>query len=330
MDRIPGIVPYNKCFYYNCFHSDLFPIIEANSGNIFLFLANGIPYFQIQTAEAGKRLLTRFVFRSDYPELLVRQGISVRRFDGKFDWKQAMVCALKNEEPVILGVDCWHLDYREDLYHKIHWPHTLLIFGADQSRGVYLAVDQPTREVMHFLEYEVASHVLENAHEGFCNQKEYDPLFSSDKMLMFHLEQKPERCTTEDVAVFWRKNRRVQRTKVLQGLCEAAEFEPILIDCLNVPSRCADANDFILDGLNDIVKQKRWEAFFVENLPPLYRDCEQKAKELLSHWATIRNLAGYIFLSGSPREEIVRRIGEEYETVLKAEREYFALAGSEV
>lgn len=329
MDRISGIIPYNKCFYYNCFHSHLFPIIEKNRGNCTLFLANGIPYFQIQTNETSKRILVRFAFQSDYTVLLAQQGISVRKFSAS-DWKQVLDKALLNEEPVIVGVDGWYLDYRDDLYHKIHWPHTLLIFGVDQSNKTYLAIDQPTRENMQFSEWTLTSHVLESAYEGFCKQKGHDPLFSADEMILFHFEGNPDPCTAKEIAIFWHKNRKMQRMKIFQGLYKLAEFKCYLMNCLDMSSSSSDACAFVLEGLNDIVKQKRWEVFFLKYLLPSHENCANIAQNLLNYWSNIRNLVGYVFLSGYSRKKTVQHIYEKYEIVLKTEREYAVLAEEEV
>jgi len=311
------VVPFQELFYYNCFHSALFAVVEANNGDYRRFIVNGIPHLVLQYQGQDSRLLYRFSFIEDYSKLLLENGLEcvvMQEGESIIDFTRN---ALQNGMPVILNVDGYGLPYRKDLYHQQYWPHSLLVVGYNKLTDTFRIVDQPSLDNVAFRFYSIDRCSLQTASDIFVKRKKEDLLYSSEANLAFYSTHIPKRDKTilKDI---WRKNFMHERTIIETGIYDAYGQAQHFTNILLHISEMETSGNYFLEGLNDIVKQKKWETAIMKQLGFL---SDEDAAVHFSLWSRTRDLAGLVVLSGRPRSKTADNFHSTYLRAIKSEVE---------
>lgn len=314
-----NILPFNDCFYYNCFHSALFAVIQANHGCVLTCMASGIPRLERQTRAGNHRILYRFRFLKDYEQLLAENALHCEALPQGTKGFCLLREAVSSGAAAIVNVDGWGLSYRSDLYLRKHWPHTLLITGY--SENTFRVIDQPTREILAFRFYDLPERQLYEAMTVFRNRQQSDPLYSGREDLLLAAIGRPQQIPRARVRELWAENLFREKEAILSGIAEAEASLEEFSDLLSRPEACPEQVVFLLDGLNDIVKQRRWMAYLARQIAQEGDERIQRDETLLARWELVRNAAGHIVLSGKSRERSHQRFYVGWTDALRLEAE---------
>lgn len=317
-----NVCPFNECFYYNCFHTALFSIIRANGGNYLEFLVNGIPYLYKQENDKGIRILERLRFVEDYTNIIKQNGLIVEEFDDAREIGEFIKKSIENDAPVILGVDGWALPYREDLFHKIHWPHSILVVGLNKKSGELMVVDQSTRENMIFDFYYISIESVEKAVLLFSEQKKNNHLYTGYIGLSFYAIQRARYIEQKELQNKLKKNYELNQDLIMNGIDMAVGQKEEFLKCFSSVERIADIGEYVFGGFNDLVLQKKWQRKLMKEIFPVNSIEGQLSNKILNGWEKIRNYTGHIVLSGNVRKTTIGYFQETYSQLLIMEREY--------
>ncbi len=314
-----NILPFNDCFYYNCFHSALFATFKANNGSFLECMISGIPHFEKQTLETKKRILYRFQFLIDYSELILRNGLTCIKVLNECDSLKIIETEILAGAVAIVNVDVWALPYRMDLYHKGYWPHTILVVKADIEKNLFRIIDQPTREAMTFHFYEISSDDLNKAMALFWIRKLNDISYTSENDLIFRATNKPQQIDKIQLRKKWINNITYEREHIFTGINIAKNSLEDFLEILNSPDMFQEEGYFLLEGLNDIVKQKRWILYLAAHLALKNESIIDYSESLLSQWLQLRNYVGHIVFSGKRKNKVLEHFRFKWIETLKLE-----------
>lgn len=318
---LDNIKPFNSCFYYNCIHTCLFAIIDANGGDYRKIMISGIPSFEVLDGREG--IFTKFDFLESYKQLICEQGISAERFPVL----ESKVCIdyiikfLSINQPVIVSVDCYELPYRNDLYHIGEWPHSLLIYGYDRDEKIFMVIDQPEIDNITFQRYEISLDSLARSISCYEKKRLNNNKYSGDSLVAFQCYREGKKYDSISLIKQWKVNRRKKSDCVYQGIAQAEkQLQKILNQLSNSEYRIQYGYE-IIDGLNDIVKQRRWENYLLNTISPNDDIC-QKQSDLLQQWIDIRNKIALIVMSNKIRKKTLEKLQILASTVFLSEKEY--------
>ena len=148
---IKNILPYNDpqkytegTEYVSCFFSALFALVVSNGKEVLPYISNNIFYYGYNPKESDLRFKygIQIIMQKSLEEINAEQGIF---FSGMRIPDCQIVQYIENkidkEMPVCVGVDLFDLSYRKDRYHKIHTPHSLLVYGYDKGKQRFNILD---------------------------------------------------------------------------------------------------------------------------------------------------------------------------------------------
>ncbi|MBS4536696.1 hypothetical protein GOQ29_13820 [Clostridium sp. D2Q-14] len=319
------IEAFNDCFYYSCIHSALFPVIRYFEGNILSLMSNGTPYYSNFYENGIIKLQTRIKFETEYEELLGNEGIKVAEQRVSQSVISEIINLIKKDMLVILSVDCFYLSNRQDLFHKVHWPHSILIHGFNNITKELYVLDQSNRESIDFHVQKIPYESIKQAHISYCKMKESNESYSNKEFLYFFKKKKSVKLSLETIKQQLMNNREAHRSIVKKGLLDLEKFQLSINKNLKIIKQDNHALELMLDGINDIVKQKKWEKYLFENL---YTNDEQvtiKVYQILKAWTFIRNLIAKIMFSNRMTNETQLRLILELEKIVELENEWVQL-----
>ena len=70
--------------------------------------------------------------------------------------KEQMIKNIDNGYPVILGIDDFYLESKEETYLKIHEPHFLLVYGYDLDNNIFNIIEHDYRNDYNYKEKELS------------------------------------------------------------------------------------------------------------------------------------------------------------------------------
>lgn len=130
-NELPGIEEYNDLEYITCFHHALICCTGFYGYDVkdllmrdFLFYRQNLGAFKSKRAEKS---------------LCNTIGLKLKRVN--VTTLDTICEAIDRRTPIIVGVDCFYLPSRPDMFLKNHASHFILIFGYDHAEQEFLAVD---------------------------------------------------------------------------------------------------------------------------------------------------------------------------------------------
>jgi hypothetical protein len=164
---LENIEPFNDVLYKNCFYNAYFPVVHHYGRTIMPFLANDIIVYGYNKNEKGIKLNREFVHCEDLEQLSAGIGMY---FDKKVECEDPMndiIDAITCGRPVIVSIDSFYEPFRSDTYRKMHWPHSILIYGYDDDEQVFHIMEHKNRENLAYEKRTIDYLDLVNAYYGY-------------------------------------------------------------------------------------------------------------------------------------------------------------------
>lgn len=334
MFDIKEIRPFNDVFFYNCTHSCLFSILSANNGDYREFMVNSILYFSVRKDKNVNWFLTRIDFKKNHEKMIKEQGFIIEKKDYDNTIVDYIYNKIKKNCPVIVSVDCYELDYRDDLYQVDCWPHSILIYDYDEVKKVFNVIDQSNRDDMFFGCYEISYVQLEKAIRLYWRNSINIETYNSDIAVAFYCSNSYKKRNNNELFNDWIVNRSNNDLLLMNGILDVESIIPDLIATLaNIEKKdkCSEENmcGDLLTGLNDVVKQKKWEQSFIMGISE-GNEKYMIIKKIYDEWVNVRKHAGLIILSGKARKKSLSLFEENLKNVLEHERKLQSIVRNEV
>lgn len=162
---LEGFEPFNDVFYKDCFYNAFFSVLKKYGRNIEHFLVNDLlvygydeanPYFIEIKYEEIKPL----------PSLANQVGISLELTNVSNDIVNDIRYVLMHQKACIVQVDVYYSPERKDTFQKKHWSHTLLVYGYNDSKGVFYILEHSDIDALDYKESTITYRDLERCYRG--------------------------------------------------------------------------------------------------------------------------------------------------------------------
>ncbi len=363
---LENIKPFNEVFYKTCFHNSLFPVLKHFDISLVPILANDI--FVYSSPNEGEVLydsgMANIADKTLY-ELLNDLGVTMntqnhvcamardiippnedisllKQFSqyigikpkkekkSTTDLLRDIKEALTNRRPVIIWVDCFYESIRNDTYNKEHWMHTLLIYGFDENKEVFFAIEHNFKENLTYKEQEISFKDILASYEGFiANYMDYIDMPAYYEFFLRDNNGNGNETNITNYNYIFQEMMFIKKGKITTGL----ENLKILVDkvCkILIDEHKLESNiDSLIAVLNSIINAKQLEKYNISNLFIGKINIIGDIENVINMWAYIRQiLVKYKYSSIYDSKKVmvvVERLHKVYQLECKYYNKLFAL-----
>lgn len=292
------IKPFNDVFFKSCFYHSLFPIIGYFQESISPYISNEI----IMYNNKGKIGFGIEYYSSKGIDQLLREtNIKCNTIDTSNNIINDICNSVSNNSPVIIWIDCFYAQIRNDTFSKIHWPHTWLIYGYDLSKKLFNIIEHSRREKLTYDKRTISSSDLVDSYLGYLKYFQKD--MSSIPTFLYFEKAKSIRNKEvfspikSDLEILI-NNINENRNKILLGIEYILEFKSFYKDTVNSENALKGNIYQLLEMLNEIINAKeieKYKAFrYFKNNDELYNIIIS----IINCWTSLRAvLARYLYSS---------------------------------
>ena len=138
-NKMEGVKPFNEFLFRNCYWHQLIA---------------GLSCLGI---DGDNVLINSMVFAKEDFEVDESGILPTKEFEKFFGYRcgvteRSLVKNIDRRRPVIVGIDCFFLESREDTYRKLHDPHFVLVYGYDREKRLAFVIDHKYRNGFNFSE----------------------------------------------------------------------------------------------------------------------------------------------------------------------------------
>lgn len=181
--EVQDIKPFNQFVFNNCFYNALFSVLQKYEISIPDFILN----FEPRCLPERKPFQIEFVNKESLEVLLEKFNLELQGYDEKQNLIDCLKKAVTSGNPVILGVDCYYISIREDMYLKTHYAHSVTVFGFDESTKEVIVMEQINFESLSYQKRRISFEDISNAYFGY---KENFPDKKFDYIELYHSKER--------------------------------------------------------------------------------------------------------------------------------------------
>lgn len=311
---IDNIEPYNDVFYKDCFYNSAFPIVKHFNKDILIYLVNDIIAFE-GTKSAHMPLAAEYFPVKSLEDVMKEEGIQCKTQAVCQDLEAEVKAAIDMKHPVIVWIDCFYKEDRTDTYKKVHWPHSLLIYGYNEERQVFFIVEHEFRDNLSYKKKVISYANLEEAYQGYLENYHNDksvPTFSS-----YSLDESITAITDRAAAfAIFVQNQKNSKEAVYGGLERLKTFCSYFKNLILDKEKLARGVEEVVNGLNTIINIKRVEEYKLTLIAQNDFEGIKSLQESITLWSSLRSImAKYLFSSvykEKSMQKAVKAIDEIY------------------
>ncbi|MCX7922794.1 MAG: BtrH N-terminal domain-containing protein [Clostridia bacterium] len=327
---LDNIGPFNDIFYKMCYYNALFSVVNHLGKSVLPFLASDVYAYNYDTNKNIPNIDFKILsFKTD-EQLLKESGIVEEAKEPGYDVIEDIIESISADKPVILFVDCYYESIRRDVYLKHHWPHSLLIYGYDESKQVCNVIEHKYRDSLTYDKCTLSYLDTINALNGYMTNfmlegddtsAEYLEVVGTEKNsmadLMRYLETFPVKARTkpyfeyslaqgEEISISVEEcmktfketlyNNREVVDKGLEGLKLFVENYKALANSEQFP---AQTFEDLNSSTNNILTIKQVEKYKMSQLLKDRADIIGVLDEIISNWGAVRASVAKMMYSGA-------------------------------
>lgn len=161
--EIQDIQPFNAFMFNNCFYNALFSVLQKYNISIPEFILNFEPSYVAEK----EPFQIEYINTENLESLLEKYSLELQRYDPQKSLIDCLKDAIMFGDPVILGVDCYYISIRQDMYQKTHYAHSLTVFGIDEVAEEVIVLEQVNVESLSYQKRRISFEEISNAYLGY-------------------------------------------------------------------------------------------------------------------------------------------------------------------
>lgn len=290
---IAGISPFHDFFFRSCFYNSFFAVLRYFEKDIYSVMVENIALYR-HANERHWQLDLKYVSFLDLKQIVEQLGITVNMQESSDDLVGDIKRAISNGDPVIIWVDCYELPNRLDTYKRVHWEHTLLVYGYDDERNVFQIFDQQRRDHLRYEPTEISYESLVRANGAYRQFfPKGDGLYSIYSFHCDRMEASPSSIKEARLRTYLH-HLHSQREEIRESFDHLNRLsEQIMASEAALPTQLED----LLSLLNEIIHAKKSEQYLISELgTEAERFLQEKSSEIVQLWTIFRSqIAKYIY-----------------------------------
>lgn len=261
---IKNVEPFNDVFYKNCFYHSLFPVITHFSKSILSFLANDVGVYTYDATRGALGLGADYLSEEPDNGLLNQMGISEYTEVPLNDLTERLIHAVDSGRPVIIFVDSFYEPFRIDTYQKMHYAHTLLIYGYDNQKRLFHIIEHAHHDALSYKKRVISFEDTDKAYEGYSaafGESEYSR-YSAYTEFYAVPEEEPL-----DLKRVMKKNAEKRKAEITSGIDSLIAFTGDYAELLAKGGEAVlTSAGGLIRALNGIMDNRRVERYKLEKI----------------------------------------------------------------
>ncbi|MDD4493505.1 MAG: amino acid adenylation domain-containing protein [Eubacteriales bacterium] len=316
---IANIEPFNEFFFKSCFYNALIAGIRGLGKDEMPILLNNNARYSLE--ESGEKFSLGIDYHEEEELFVVLKNMAVQ-VDGIRKSKtliEDIKETIDHNMLVILWIDCYEIRNRDDTYHKLHWKHTVLIYGYQDSIQKLNVIDHTNHDTLTYGKRLVDYSDLINAYES------YFTYFSTNEYPSFIKVGNVRNQKQEIDEILYQRqflnqftSEKLNNSKELNALeC----FRKKLGVLLQANSNLEDAFRTILEGFNEIINSRLVTIYQADKLFPSTSKVVILLRDSMEYWTTIRGIIAKSLFSGGLSPGKDKKMMELIDCIYKIEME---------
>lgn len=296
---------FSECWFKDCYHMALLPIVNEYLGNYDCLLFNQVYYYYI---DDNVIKLKRIDFTNVYT-LLKKHGITCQNFNEE-NIINTIIHNYCINDYVIVGIDNYYEKARKDYYQKKHVAHSLLITNINYENEEATILEQEFFFSNTYKKLNISFSELEEMQTSYLINKNKESFFDKPfpdickinnvipDISLFRKTGEDKVCSAESQKQFIQKIIKYN-SSISSGIKYILEWNNLIGQ--NVKKGIADINygNFIINALSEIILGKKEELAVMNKVLPLQmvEEFVLSQKSIISDWSCIRNKISKIIYS---------------------------------
>ncbi|MGW8785597.1 AMP-binding protein [Heyndrickxia sporothermodurans] len=163
MKVLDTIVPFSAIFYRSCFYNAFFTVASYLKRDIPSFLCNDLSLYDLRS---NGTFGISYQSIKEYSKLLEEQGLRTSGLPNSDQFFERILNSIAFDTPVIIGVDCYYIPYRVDMYQRNHWNHFVCVVGYDLKERLFYILEH---DHVDSLDYKMISISFDDLANSFTN-----------------------------------------------------------------------------------------------------------------------------------------------------------------
>lgn len=322
---IEGIEPFNDIFYNECLYNALFPVVNLYGGDIGSVLSNDIIGYKFNRSQNKTEFGIEFISEKTLEEVLETVGIDLERKFSTSDMLQDIVFSIAGGQLFILVVDCFYESIREDSYQKIHWPHTLCIYGYDLDRKVFNILEHDSINSILYKPAQISIKDALEASNGYIvnyRKESRVPIY-----YRFSQGEKAKACLRDDNRFGSNYLRYHQENKkiIYKGLDELRHFITVFEKATQNVSGLEAFIESIFYNIEAVINSRESERYRVKRFFQEEIHLSDILDEIIRLWRNFKLVIEKCRFKSSYTEKSLELLKERVNTIYKLEMQFYEL-----
>lgn len=166
--KIDGVKPFNELQLRSCYYHQMAAAYTAFGIEPQIIAGNYLPLYEFDAKKKEMKIKPFEILDENILEDLT--GVHRDRYKKVDELEKFATEQINAGHPVLLMVDCFYLDYREDTYLQTHVAHSILIYGYDSEKRIFIINEHMFRNSYKYIEKFVPMHVIITAYNNFIDR----------------------------------------------------------------------------------------------------------------------------------------------------------------
>lgn len=287
--------PYNDIWYKNCFFHAFFSVVRHFNRDILPFIINDIFIYKYNDVKVDVKFGMEIVSKNSIESILENMDIGVITKVSSSDIVGDLITSIDDERPVIIMIDCYYESIRPDAYQKNHWPHSLLIYGYNNTEEVFYILEHRYRDSYLYEKRTISYADVINSYNGFINYLRTD--IKQATYAEYYLKCKGNNSETSHIKkdvyedMFFenlQKNKESIYISLENLKLFTEDFKQIVFDELLLKNNVED----LLNALNGIINNKNLERYSILKIFGSKLNSINLCESIINNWGFIRGIIG--------------------------------------
>ncbi|WP_297418088.1 hypothetical protein [Clostridium sp.] len=324
---IEGLEPFNEIFYRDCFYNSFFPIVNYFKRDIFSFLVNDIVAYKEDNETSNLNFNIDYLSVNPFAQICSEECLIQSECKEKSeDLVQDIIESINKERPVIVFIDCYYEKIRPEMYKKVHWFHTITVFGYDIEDKTFDIIEHKYKDNLGYMKRKIGFLELKECNDGFiqnCLEKVGNFAYSFysfylDKSLEenYYPKDKKSLCDT------FKSNLLLKKQEIVCGINSLENFSKSLEEIVLKETVLKDKAEDILNIINNIINCKRVEQYKMNILYCENYEIINLIDLILEEWNRLRKVIVKYLVSGVYKVKDIEKAIESIKEIVELENIY--------
>ncbi|MBB6631394.1 hypothetical protein [Clostridium algidicarnis] len=298
---INGIEPFNEVFYKDCFYNSLFPVIKYFKRDVLSFLINDVAVYK----EDNK--IGNLNFDADYTSIYSFERLCCAESLIKLECKKKsddlikdIIDSILKERPVIVFIDCYYEKIRPEMHGKVHWFHTVTVFGYDMDNKTFDIIEHRHKDNLGYEKRKIGFTELINCNEGYI--RNFSEQLKRDSYYSFYLDESLEDSyqlqDNNILSSLFKSNVLLNKEEIINGINRLQFFSKRFEEVVNNEVSLRKNTQDLVNVISNIINCKRVERYKLEKLLPTEYEMINLMDIVIEEWSSIRKIIGKYLFSG--------------------------------